>query len=248
MSAKRSPTTVGQTIYKGTESLQSEVALHPASSLPRSKSWHLNNSSLSRPHFLRPENPTMKLLSYILVALTAPLTLAAPTTSSFTLREASPLEPRDLRTQHVVCYNEGWAATRASLYFAIGEACRHYRGMFIADNGVTYQYVYRHSQFSESNVVFEVRAEGGCSFTIEEWCTDNFRKPLDECNPGSDGGGTPKQGGMFGRIRRAGGGGLIRRSFWDSSGRLVKLSTAGGTIYSGPRLIWRQGMCLFCNL
>lgn len=125
----------------------------------------------------------MQFLKSLTFALLTALAAAAPTDLS---TRATTLSARNL--EYVSCYGFGASMDRSVLVSAIDAFCGAVIGKYFPPGHVEY----REYIWSSYKIIIEAKAEGGCSFTVDNNCSRLLRMPVDMCNTNGVNG---KQGG-----------------------------------------------------
>ncbi|KAL0633193.1 hypothetical protein Q9L58_007935 [Maublancomyces gigas] len=128
-----------------------------------------------------------KSLTVGILALCAHLTVAAPAADTTALQARdNTLEARNL--EYVSCYGFGAGMDRSILISAIDTFCAAVKGQFFGPGHVEH----REYIWSSYYIIIEAKAEGSCSFTVNDHCNRLLRMPVDLCNTNGENG---KQGG-----------------------------------------------------
>lgn len=137
----------------------------------------LSPLSLHIRHTAPPSIPATMKFQLLSPLLLSTLALAAPN-----------LQPRQTRSERVDCYNVGAGMSAEKLVHAIGVFCKPLQGQIFKDGRLES----RTFKYADRKVIIEMRAEPGCSFTVDDNCYRLLKLPLQRCNGGSE----VKQGGL----------------------------------------------------
>lgn len=128
-----------------------------------------------------------KSLTVGILALGAQFAAAAPAVQATALQARDgTLEARNL--EYVSCYGFGATMDRAILISAIDTFCAAVKNKFFDAGHVEH----REYIWSSYKIIIEAKAEGSCSFRVDDNCGRLLRMPVDMCNTGGVNG---KQGG-----------------------------------------------------